>query len=184
MRKIVYYVAISLDGFIEGVGGDISGFVAQGSGVDQYLRDLQDYDTVIMGRKTYEFGYQYGLEPGKLAYAHMSHYIFSETLQLEVKDDRLHVCPMDIDVVRKLKEETGTDVYLCGGGQFASWVLKHQLIDQIKIKLNPVVLGQGTRIFEGLEGQYHLCLLDQKQYDDGLVIMTYDVQYAPKPESP
>lgn len=64
MRKITYYVAISLDGFIAGPDGDISGFVQQGEGVNQYLQDLQAFDTVIMGRKTYEFGYAYGLQPG------------------------------------------------------------------------------------------------------------------------
>ena len=66
MRKIIYYVATSLDGFISGTSGDIDGFVLGGEGVDQYLEDLQAFDTVIMGKNTYEFGYQYGLKPGSL----------------------------------------------------------------------------------------------------------------------
>ena len=53
MRKIVYYVAMSLDGFISGVNGDISGFVGDGNGVAKYLADLVDFDTVIMGKNTY-----------------------------------------------------------------------------------------------------------------------------------
>ena len=63
MRNITYYVATSIDGYIEGPDGDISGFVAQGAGVSQYLADLKEFDTVIMGRNTYEFGYAYGLKP-------------------------------------------------------------------------------------------------------------------------
>jgi dihydrofolate reductase len=57
MRKIIYYVACSLDGFIAGEQEDISGFVSGGNGVDKYLSDLAAFDTVIMGRNTYEFGY-------------------------------------------------------------------------------------------------------------------------------
>ena len=82
MPKIIYYVASSLDGFIAGPEDDISDFAAGGSGVDQYLSDLQNFKTVIMGRRTYEFGYQYGLKPGQPAYPHMEHFIFSSSLQL------------------------------------------------------------------------------------------------------
>ncbi len=67
MPKIVYYVASSIDGFIAGVNDDISGFVPGGSGVEKYLSDLKSFKTVIMGRRTYEFGYQFGLEPGQPA---------------------------------------------------------------------------------------------------------------------
>ena len=59
MRKIIYYVAMSLDGFISGVNGDISGFVRDGNGVAKYLADLAEFDTVIMGKNTYEFGYRF-----------------------------------------------------------------------------------------------------------------------------
>jgi dihydrofolate reductase len=52
MRKIVYYVASSLDGFISGPNDDISGFVGTGNGVKKYLSDLLNFDTVIMGRHT------------------------------------------------------------------------------------------------------------------------------------
>ena len=51
---------MSLDGFIVGPEDDISGFTADGAGIDHYLEDLKDFDTVIMGRKTYEFGYKFG----------------------------------------------------------------------------------------------------------------------------
>lgn len=77
MKKIIYYVATSIDGFISGLNEDISGFLPDGNGVQKYLDDLKEFKTVIMGRKTYEFGYKYGLKPGSPAYPHMDHYIFS-----------------------------------------------------------------------------------------------------------
>ena len=177
MRKIVYYVATSLDGYISGPGGDISGFAAGGEGVSQYLKDLQDFDTVVMGRRTYEFGYQYGLEPGQPAYPHMKHYIFSETLKLEDCHPNVHVVPLDISIIQKLKAEEGTDIYLCGGGVFAGWLLDHRLIDVLKIKLNPFIQGDGITLFGNSQNQYALNLMDQVTYPEGLQILTYDVDY-------
>lgn len=94
MRKIVYYVASSIDRFISGPNGDISTFVGEGTGVTKYLADLKEYDTVIMGKNTYEFGYQFGLKPNQPAYPHMTHYIFSNRLKLENPDPLVHVCPV------------------------------------------------------------------------------------------
>ena len=74
MKKIIYYIASSLEGFITGRNEDISHFIYTGKGVEKYQNDLADFKTVIMGRKTYEFGYKYGLEPGQPAYPHMLTY--------------------------------------------------------------------------------------------------------------
>lgn len=178
MRKIVYYVAISLDGFIAGPNGDISGFAHKGSGVDQYLKDLQGFDTVIMGRKTYEFGYQYGLQPGQPAYSHMDHYIFSNSLTFDQPHEKVHIGPPDITTVRQLKEGQGADIYLCGGGTLAGWLLEHKMIDLLKIKLNPLVLGQGTHLFGNSRNQHQLELKETKRFDEGLQIMTYRIKYV------
>lgn len=170
---ITYYVAVTVDGFIAGENDDISGFVSGGNGVEQYLRDLQNYDTVIMGRRTYEFGYQFGLQPGSPAYPHMEHYIFSKTLAFENAAPTVHVCPLDIEIVRDLKNRPGKGIYLCGGGEFAGWLLEHELIDVLKIKLNPIVLGKGTRLFGNSTKQVGLALTAQESFDGGLQILTY-----------
>ncbi|MGI9551679.1 MAG: dihydrofolate reductase family protein [Aurantibacter sp.] len=177
MRKIVYYVAISLDGFIAGPEDDISGFVHQEELVHKYLNDLKGYDTVIMGRKTYELGYKFGLEPGQPAYPHMQHYLFSKTLHFENASDKIKVCNLDINIVEKLKEEEGTDIYLCGGAQFAGWLLKHQLIDVLRVKLNPFLLGKGIPLFSGVERQHTLKLKHDEAFPDGFFIKTYDIVY-------
>ena len=180
MRRIVYYVASSVDGFISGNNGDISGFAyaQESTGVKQYFEDLQAYDTVIMGKTTYEFGYQYGLEPGALAYPHMDHYIFSNSLELNKKDKRLKICPLDIEIIKSLKSENGKDIYLCGGGIFAKWLLEHQLIDHLKIKLNPVLLGSGIGLFGEGGSQCQLELIEGKTYSEGLQIITYAIVYS------
>lgn len=177
MKRIVYYVAVSLDGFISGVGGDISGFVGQGNLVQKYLRDLQEFKTVIMGRKTYEFGYQFGLKPGQPAYPHMDHYIFSEDLFFQNPAPNVHVKSIDLDTIDEIRKTSLTDIYLCGGGQFAGWLLDNQRVDILKLKVNPLVLGRGVRIFGSSDATIQPVLTSSQQYDDGLLLNTYRIDY-------
>ena len=174
MKKIVYYVAISLDGYISGKDGDISQFAQQGDGVDQYLADLKDFKTVIMGKNTYEFGYQFGLPPGQPAYPHMQHHIFSSSISFENASDQVHVEAMDIERVKEIRAQSPTDVYLCGGGQFAGWLLENDLIDVLKVKLNPIVLGEGVRLFGDNPTKANWQLVEKESYSDGLQFLTYE----------
>ena len=177
MRKIVYYVASSIDGYICGPNEDISGFVQSGDGVEKYLKDLLEFDTVIMGRKTYEFGYKFGLEPGQPAYPHMDHFIFSTSLKIENMDEKVNICELDLDIIKRLKEGEGTDIYLCGGGEFAGWLLDNDLIDVLKVKLNPFIMGDGVKMFEGNKNQIQLDLIEQQTFEKGLQIITYNINY-------
>ena len=177
MRSIVYYVAASLDGYICGDNGNIEGFASGGNGIETYMNDLSSFDTVIMGRNTYEFGYRYGLKPGQKAYPHMHHYIFSDTLVLENADPGVEVCPMNIQIVKDLKSGSGSDIYLCGGGRFAGWLLSYALIDVLKIKLNPIVLGRGVKLFEGVEQLMTTHLIETAKYDGGMMINSYRLVY-------
>lgn len=177
MRKIVYYVAVSLDGFISGPNGDISAFAGTGAGVDKYLLDLKNFDTVIMGRNTYESGYKYGLIPGQPAYAHMVHYIFSDSLKLENRHPRVHIVKPDLFEIENIQGKPGTDIYLCGGGQFAGWLLRNQKIDVLKIKLNPIVLGKGIKLFGDYSSSCRLELVDMEKYENSLQIITYRFFY-------
>ncbi len=174
-QKIIYYVAISLDGFIAGVNDDISQFIAQGKPVDKYLADLQTFETVIMGRRTYEFGYQYGLVPGQPAYPHMDHHIFSSTMTFDNHSAKVHIESLSVERVEEIRAHSRTDVYLCGGGEFAGWLLDHGLIDQLKLKLNPIVLGDGIRLFGQSTTKANWRLVEKEAFDEGLQFLTYDL---------
>lgn len=176
MAKIIYYVASSLDGFIAGPKDDISDFVAGGKGVDKYLADLQAFNTVIMGRRTYEFGFQYGIKPGQPAYPHMEHFIFSDSLNIEKLAESVHIEKKSIERVKEIKEAASTDIYLCGGGVFAGWLLDHGLIDQLKVKLNPIILGDGVRLFGNSTTKAKWSLIETENFEEGLKILTYAIQ--------
>lgn len=179
MKKIIYYVASSIDGFISGENDDVSGFSYEGEAIKKYLEDLQAFNYVLMGRKTYEFGYQFGVKPGEPSptYAHMCQYILSNNLEFEDKHEQVKVIPLDVEQVQRLKQEAETDIYLCGGGQLAGWLLSNELLDEVKIKLNPVIIGSGTKLFEGVKKNYGLTLLGDEKYEDGMKILHYSIVY-------
>lgn len=167
MQKIIYYVASSLDGFIAGTKDDISMFNPEGKGVEKYLSDLQNFETVIMGRRTYEFGYQFGLVPGQPAYPHMEHHIFSETLKIDKLAENVRIEKKSIERIKEIKENSKTDIYMCGGGQFAGWLLDKGLIDQLKLKLNPIILGGGIPLFGNSKTAMVGNLIEKESFNDG-----------------
>lgn len=175
MAKIIYYVASSLDGSIAGPNEDISSFAPEGKGIEKYFEDLKKFKTVIMGRKTYEFGYKFGLVPGQPAYSHMKHFIFSDSLKIENLADSVYIEPRSIPRIKELKETSETDIYCCGGGVFAGWLLENGLIDQLKIKLNPITLGDGVRLFGPSKINSKWNLVQTEVFEEGLMILTYDL---------
>ncbi|EZH75241.1 dihydrofolate reductase [Aquimarina atlantica] len=174
MQKIVYYVASSLDGCIAGKNDDISQFILQGKGVEKYKAELLKFETVLMGRRTYEFGYQYGLQPGQAAYPNMEHYIFSDSMKIENLANSVHIEKRSIHRVKEIKANAKTDIYLCGGGDFAGWLLDNDLIDQLKLKLNPIIIGDGIRLFGNSITNKKWKLIEKESFDDGLQILTYE----------
>lgn len=179
MRKIIYYAAASIDGFISGENDDVNGFVSESDGITQYLADLKDFDTVIMGRRTYEFGYNYGMSPGQVPplYRHMKNYVFSNSLDLPDADPQVKTAKMDLKIIDELRAMNGTSIYLCGGGKFAGWLLNNGRIDILIVKLNPLIIGKGIPMFENVERQYKAELLDHKVYSKGLQIISYKLTF-------
>jgi dihydrofolate reductase len=182
MRKLVYDVAMTLDGFIAHEDGSTGGFL-EGEHVPDYLARVASYDAVVMGRKTYEYGYPFGVVPGQRAplYRHMRHLVFSRSLRFG-PDAQVEVVGRDeAACVEGLKAEGGTDIYLCGGGAFAGFLLDRGLIDRVVIKLNPVVLGRGIRLFGGSNRKARLDLVSSKPYGNGVLLLCYDVKYPGAP---
>lgn len=174
MRKIVYDVAMSLDGYIAGPDSDISMFPLEGEHVVDYRKRLETYDTVIMGRRTYEFGYRFGLEPGRRAYPHMEHLIFSTSLELPAEGEVAVVTENWVENLEDLKSSSGGDIYLCGGGAFAGLLAAANLIDRLVLKVAPVAIGGGTRLFGSLDQPAHFRLQNQRPYPGGVVVLEYD----------
>lgn len=176
-RKVIYYVAMSIDHFIAHEDETVDGFLTEGHHITDYLDSLSQFDTVLMGRRTYEWGYQFGVQPGQPVptYAHMMQYVFSRSLP-EYKHEQLRVVRDDpADFVHQLKAESGGAIYLCGGGQFAGYLLQHHLVDELILKINPIAFGCGIPVFGDFQQTVNLSLLDTKVYNNGAVYLHYDV---------
>ncbi|MFJ4814049.1 dihydrofolate reductase family protein [Streptomyces sp. NPDC088801] len=165
MRKLVYYIAATLDGFIAGPDGadptGPDGFWPIPGDYVQYLaaeypETLPDparkalsvtaegthFDTVLEGRKTYEIGLEAGFTD---AYPHLRHLVFSTTLT-ESPDPAVELVTSDpVAKVRELKQEDGKDLWLIGGGELAGALYTE--IDRLIVKLGPLTIGAGIPLF-------------------------------------
>lgn len=170
MRKLVYYIAVTLDGRIAGPGGEYDFFPAgdeeQGAAYSTWVNSLYPetvptayraaagladashryFDTVVMGHGTYRDPLDRGITS---PYAHLRQYVVSSTLEPDV-DPAVTVVPGDpLALVRTLKREenAGLNVWLCGGGKLAGALLPE--IDELVVKHYPVVAGAGIPAFDG-----------------------------------
>ena len=174
MHPIIYDVAVSLDGFISGASGDISKFAHEGPVVEDYAARLSTYKTALMGRNTYEFGYAFGLRPGQNPYPHMKTVIFSETMNSPGEADVSVRRRLSIADIRRLAHEAAGPVYLCGGGEFAGWMLENGLIDRVILKRAPCVLGTGVPLFGERAVVAELRRTGTKSYENGYLLEEFD----------
>lgn len=175
MHPVIYDVAVSLDGYISGPDGDISAFAHEGPVVEDYMARLAGYGEAIMGRETYAFGYRFGMAPGQNPYAHMRTHVFSA--RLDLPDDRAVTLHRDggRDAVAKVIGAATGPVYLCGGGAFAGALLEWGLIDRLRLKRAPVVLGGGVRLFGDCKERPALRLSDQTEYNGGTLFQEFEI---------
>ena len=156
MQELTYYVACSVDGFIAHTDGSHDGFSQDRAylsdvftrfpeTVPSHLRDAMGvcadnkyFDTVLMGRKTYEIGFKEGvLSP----YSHLKQYLFSRHIQESPHADVVLVSEKTAEVVKQLKQEDGKGIWLCGGGVLDTSLLSENLIDKLILKVNPFLMG-------------------------------------------
>jgi dihydrofolate reductase len=176
MRKLKYHVAVTLDGCIATPDGGWGNFVNEGGHVTDFLKSFETYDTVLMGRNTYEVGVKMGVTN---PYPMMKQYVFSRTMPESPDPNVQLVRENALEVIRELKagDGDGKNIWLCGAGDFASSLFDAGLIDELVIKLNPRLFGAGIRVVNGLEKPLALELFDSKIYDNSVLLLHYRVNY-------
>lgn len=172
MSELVYYVASTLDGFIAHEDGSLDGFAWDDEVVSDFLNDQKQFGTVLMGRKTYEVG----LKEGKTSpYPEMRQFVFSKSMDAS-PDPAVELIASDLlQFVKGLKSESDRPIWVCGGSEIATQLVKSGLIDKIVIKLNPVIFGSGVPLFGAIPQHVLLKLVGQKTYGCGITFNTYEV---------
>jgi dihydrofolate reductase len=173
MRKVIYHVASTVDGFIGHEDHGVDGFIQDGEHTNDYLKALKnDYDLVFMGRNTYDFGVRLGVTN---PYPWMKQYVFSSSLDQNPNEHVELVSGDPRELVQNLKDQAGKDLYLCGGGDLAARFLNAGLLDEIVLKLNPVLFGTGIPLFRQISKPVRLELKNTRVYSSGVILIRYAV---------
>jgi dihydrofolate reductase len=178
-NELIYHVATTADGFIADLNGvaDNSIFLYDNEHVPDFISAIQQYDAVLMGGKTYEYGFQFGKKPGEPGYDGIKHYIFSKSLEFESNEEVELIKDNAVEFIRNLKQTVNQKIWLCGGGQLAGSLLDYELIDTLILKVNPVMIGEGIPLFGSSKKKIHLELMELKKYENGVVLPKYKILY-------
>ena len=167
MRKVILYIANSLDNFIARENGDVDWLFVDGD--YEMKKFYSSVDTVIMGRKTIEKGN----ELGQTHYKDKKNYVFSRTLKDSDIDELEYVCEDLKSFVNRIKAESGKDIWLVGGGNLIRQFLENDLIDEIYMFVHPVLLGKGLPLFLPFTQSVDLKLIETKEFSNGVVKLRY-----------
>ena len=170
VRRLRYQVAASLDGFIAGPNGEYDWIVMDPS-ID-FDALYKEFDTVVMGRKTYEVATAQG---GNGAMPGLDVVVFSKSLSPATHKGVRIVGDDPRDVVAALKAQPGRDIWLFGGAALTTSMMNLGLVDEIWLAVHPILLGSGKYCFSHLDHRVHLDLIETKPYSTGLVSLTYTV---------
>ena len=174
MRKIVLYIAMSLDGYIADANGGVSWLRGQDPDSESegsYPEFVRDIDTVVMGWETYHQVIT-ELSPREWVYEELMTYVITHREEASSEKIRfIHESPSAL--IRNLKEMDGKDIWICGGASIAQQLMRDGLIDRFYISVIPVLLGAGVRLFAELPEKMELRLVETKSYN-GIVELRYE----------
>ncbi|MEU9745323.1 dihydrofolate reductase family protein [Streptomyces niveus] len=188
MRKLSYFIAVSIDGYIGDPTGEAEFFTRFAD--EEFLDFLKDeypetlptpgrqslgidhlenkrFDTVIQGRRSYELALDIGVTS---PYAHTRQLVASRTLTSP--DPAVEIVSGDIAaLVRELKREEGLGIYLCGGANLAAELFDE--VDELVVKTYPLILGSGMPMFGTKYAQTEFALESNRTFGNGAVVRTY-----------
>ncbi|NOU20059.1 MAG: dihydrofolate reductase [Bacteroidales bacterium] len=171
IRKLVLYIAMSLDGYIADANDDLSFLsMVEQEGQDYGYSDfVKTVDTIIIGRKTYEKLISMGYN-----YPHTDKDVYIITRIERSPSGAFKYYSGDLkELVLKLKGQQGKNIYCDGGAEIVNELLKNSLIDEFVISVIPIFLGGGIRLFKDGRPVQKLELLSTKQFNKGLVQLHY-----------
>lgn len=174
MRKVVLFIAMSLDGYIADCDGGVAWLEGQGQddeNIDTYAEFVKSVDTVIMGWNTYH-QIVTELSPNEWVYDDLTTYVV--THRKETSSDKIRFVDMNpVALINQLKMEEGKDIWICGGAHLIRQVLSAHLIDCFDITIIPTLLGFGIRLFENGNEEIKLKLVKTLSYN-GMTELVYE----------
>lgn len=174
MRKIVLYIAASLDNYVARPDGNVDwlddpDYVLEGEDFG-YYKFYETIDTTLMGNNTYNEVLGYNVP---FPYPDKVNYVFSRSEK--EKDENVKYITSDIvSFVKDLQNSPGKDIWLIGGGEINSMFLENDLIDRIILTLIPITLGAGIPMFPAHSGESKFNIETAETYKNGFCKLIYN----------
>ena len=180
-RKIILDLAVTLDGLIEGPDGEVDWCIMDDD--MDFPAFLDQVDAILYGRKSYDawgrFTPESGMADAEKAMWEQVHskdkYVFSRT-QGGVRDGAVFINGDILEEVVKLKNEPGKDMWLYGGASLITTFVNLGLVDEFRLSVHPVVLGEGKPLFIDIRQRVNLELLHTRTFSSGVVQLVYHLK--------
>ena len=184
MRKLRLQMQLSLDAFVAGPKGEIDWMVWDWDDeLKKYVTEITEpVDVIILGRVLAQrfiptWASRIKDPQTADAFSHKMNdtakIVFSKTIKSVEWENTVLAKSSLVEEINKLKKQPGKDIIAYGGGNFVSNLIKHGLIDEYHLFINPVALGNGMSIFKGLENKLNLKLIKAKSFDCGIALLFY-----------
>lgn len=173
-RKVILYIASSLDGFIAKPNDnlDFLNLVQKENEDYGYADFIATVDTVILGRKTYDWVMK---QVQEFPHNNKETYVITRTERKKERNITFYTGNL-IDLISELKSKSGKNIFCDGGSEIVNELFKHKLIDEIMLSVVPILIGNGTKLFKLDIPEQELVLVSAKSFDTGLVQLHYKLK--------
>lgn len=185
MRKIVFLVHISLDGFVAGPNGEMDWISAPQELFDWGSTLTNQADTALYGRTTYWMMQNYwptaGVKPNASKhdkehaewYNRVTKVVVSKTMKDEGTEKTIIIRDNLTENIRKIKNQHGKNIQIYGSASVIQELMKEGLIDEFYLSVNPIILGKGKPLFKDVPARIKLNLLETKIFPQGVILLHY-----------
>jgi dihydrofolate reductase len=180
-RKIILDLAVTLDGYIEGINGEVDWCIMDPEmGFTNFLNQI---DTILYGRKSYDLWGQYtpkendsDVEKDIWRRVHSKEkYVFSKT-QKNIDNHITYINDNIREEVNKIKNLPGKDIWLYGGSSLITTFINLGLIDELRLSVHPVILGEGKSLFIDIKHRLNLKMINTRAFSSGVVQLIYQLE--------
>lgn len=188
MRKLVFFMHTSLDGFVSGLKGEMDWIHIDDEIFDFVATITDKADSALYGRVTYEIMQNYwpnaGEQPNATKhdkehsawYNKVSKVVLSKTLSEKGLENTIVIKDQLAENINKIKKHEGKNILIFGSPSASLSLLRQNLIDEFWLFVNPVILGKGIPLFKGVEETTKLKLIESKTFSYGVIALHYETK--------
>lgn len=175
-RKIIVSIAMSTDGFIARLDGDVAWLEDPRLKGDYGMGDFfKTIDTILWGRKTYDKGIEMGMKSTDFGLK-VKHYLFSRRPRKSLLAGFEWTSKAVKPFAKRLRAQPGKNIWMMGGGEIIASFLDEGEIDEFRIHVIPILIGEGIPLIQPRHRSIPLKLLSSKSFPEGVVELNYRVK--------